>query len=193
MCIPWETLSQCIELSLDNSQRLLEDAEFLVTKGRLSSAKALVITSLEESGKALLGCESLATRKKIPAEIYKSKFLNHRTKIGKALEAAEDLISTSYPGLCKASGGNASERQLLEEKLESFFVDYDGQRQVWTIPWSRDPRPLVRAGSMVFSLKSAKKLRRLEEQFDKSILSILVDIAKTANSNVRNRYKHISG
>jgi len=52
VCIPWDALDECFRLSIFHSKKLLEDAEFLLNAEKFSSARALVILSLEETRKA---------------------------------------------------------------------------------------------------------------------------------------------
>jgi len=190
-CIPWETMKQCIELSLDNAQRLVEDAEFLLKAGRLSSANVLAILSIEESGKALLGCEYFDEKKKISVKgrkgDYHKRFLNHPTKMRKALEAVETFIPQFK--IYRKILGRDFAKELLEEKHQRMFVDYDGRFQMWKIPWSQDPRPLVKTYDRFMDLKGAEAIRKAQEAIDKVWTErVLIIIAKTAADCARQRF-----
>jgi AbiV family abortive infection protein len=192
VCIPWETMKQCTELCLANAQRLIEDSDFLLKAKRLSSANILAILSLEESGKALLACEYLAKKKKVSKGDYQNRFLDHSTKMRKALEAAETAIPQLKMGI--EILGLFTTNKLLKEKLQGMFVDYDGRFQTWNIPWSQDPEPLVktcealmRAG--VMDLKRARRLRKAQEQIHEGwIEGVLIRIARTAMDCARQRF-----
>jgi AbiV family abortive infection protein len=193
VCIPWETMKQCTELCLANAQRLIEDSDFLLKAKRLSSANALAVLSLEESGKALLACECLAERKKVSGEAYRKRFCNHRAKLEEALEAAE----TAIPQLKLAREmklGLFTEDKLGKEKLQGLYVDYDGRFQTWSIPWSRDPEPLakeieplMRAG--ITNLKEVKEVRKAQGAIHEVWTeTVLISIAKTAMDSAKQRF-----
>jgi AbiV family abortive infection protein len=194
VCIPWTTMKQCTELCLANAQRLIEDSGFLLKAKRLSSANALAILSLEESGKALLACEYLAEKKKASGEDYRKRFCNHPAKIEEALEAAE----TAIPQLKIDRLGLFTKDKLGKEKLQGIYVDYDGRFQTWSIPWSQDPEPLaktieplMRAG--ITNLKEVKEVRKAQEGIHEVWTeSVLISIAKTAMDCARQRFAMVS-
>jgi len=185
VCIPWETMEQCINLSLSNAKRLVNDAVYLLKSGRLSSAKVLAILSLEESGKALLACVYLAEKKKISVNDYKREFLNHKTKINEALKAIEKIYIHLKINRKMLSRNIAKE--LQEDKLQSIFVDYDGRFQMWDIPWSQNPHPLANTYHEFMDLKSAEALREGQEPIDKAYTEMLIKMAKTAIYCARQR------
>jgi len=189
VCIPWETMEKCIELSLDNAQRLVEDAECLLKAGLLSSAKVLTVFSLEESGKALLACEYLAERKKASVKDYKSKFLKHPIKIDKALKAIEE-INVQHARIRKAIWGDFA-KELRAETLDAIFVNYDGRIRMWSIPWVRDPRSLVKAWDGFIDLKTAKGIREAQEPIDKLFTEMLIKDAKVAIYRARQKREKI--
>lgn len=188
ICIPWETMEKCIELSLDNAQRLVEDAEYLLKAGRLSSAKILTVYSFEESGKALMACDYLAKKKKVSVDDYRNKFISHTTKISKALKAIE-TVNVQYMRLRKALWGDFT-KELREQTLSSIFVNYDGHAQMWLPPWSQDPRSLVKTFDFV-DLKTAKDIREAQEPIDELFIERLIKDAKMAISLARQRRKQI--
>ena len=186
-------MEKCIELSLYNAQRLVEDAEYLLKAGRLSSAKVLTVFSLEEAGKELLACDYLAERKKVSVNDYQNRFLKHQTKIDKALKAIEE-IDVQHARFRNAIWGDFA-KELRAQTLDAIFVNYDGRFRMWSIPWVRDPRPLVKVFEYGFTrlidLKTAKRLRQATEPIDKLFTEMLINDAKMAIYRARERREKI--
>lgn len=191
VCIPWETMGRCIELSLDNAQRLVEDAEYLRKGGKLSSAAVLTIFSLEESGKALLACEYLTDRKKVSMKNYQEMFLNHKPKLDEALKALEKS-DTHRAQLRKALWRNVT-KELHKERLNAIFVNYNGQAQIWQVPWSQNPKPLVveAYGLPFINLKTAKKYRQAQEPIKDLFIKMLIQDAKMAIHLAQQRHEQL--
>jgi AbiV family abortive infection protein len=173
-CIPWETMTQCVGLSLANARRLAEDADFLCKAKRLSSASVLAILSIEESGKALLGCKYLVQKRKISVNgrkgDYQKDFLNHQIKMKKAIAAAE-AINPQLRFHREVFGREFTE-ELLSEKLQCLFVDYDGKHQVWRIPWSQNPDSFLKeydylASIGLLDLKKTNDILKAQESICK--------------------------
>jgi len=61
--VPWETLQDCLHLSLLNAKNSLKDARLLHDKDRFSSSMVLGVLALEELGKGQL-CLEYALNKK---------------------------------------------------------------------------------------------------------------------------------
>lgn len=183
-CVPWESMEQCFELSLDNAQRLVEDAEYLLKAGRLSSARVLTVLSLEESGKALLACEYLTEKKKVSVNDYQNRFLSHPAKIDKALKALEE-IDIQLPELSREIA-----KRLQKEKTQSIFVDYDGRFQMWSISWSQDSRPLVKTYDFI-DLETSEAIREAQEPIIEAHTEMLIKMAKMAIYCARQRHEQI--
>lgn len=183
-------MEKCVELSLDNAERLIEDAEYLLKRGRLSSVKVLTVFSLEESGKALLACHYLAERRKVSANDYHSRFLSHPAKIDKALKAIEE-IDNQRARIRKTIWGDFA-KELRAQTLDAIFVNYDGRARMWSIPWVRDPKSLVKEyGYGFIDLKTAEDIREAQEQIDKLLTEILIKDAKMAIHRARQKREEI--
>jgi len=180
-------MQQCIELSLNNAQRLVEDAEILLKPGRLSSAKVLAVFSLEEVGKALLACDYFAERKKVSSKDYK-RFLNHVAKIDKALEALEE-VDIQRVGFRKAVWGDIA-KELHTQKIDAVFVNYNGRYRVWHIPWSQDPSPLVTTYKFI-DPETAETIRKAQEPIDELFVENLIKDVKMVICLARQKLEQI--
>lgn len=111
--IPYTELEKGIKLSIENAERLIEDAETLCKNGRYPSASYLAIVALEEEGKAYLLLKRFIAKTDIKKKSWRDDFWRHEKKI----IAVQEAIS-KYRKL-KING-----KQVRLEDLAKFFLDH---------------------------------------------------------------------
>ena len=128
----------------------------------------------------MLGIDYFCAKKNVTVTDYKQKFMNHPAKIEKGREIA---YASDY-----------LKRKLLQKKLDSVYVDYDGSYQKWFVPWSKNPRPLA----IVFDLpkelmtdKDEAGISEAEGEIDQVILGDLVDQTKRTISIAKQKFEAI--
>ena len=185
-CIHWKTMKQCAELSLINAESLVNDAELLLKHKRFSSSLLLTVFALEEAGKAHLSLEYFIKEKNVSVNgnkgDFKTRFCNHRVKIGEALKIARTQQQLE---ISKIIFQNPLEDVLFKEKLGKAHVDYDFKLHVWHMPITSNPQSLMAPYGELFSLKEANKLLEASGKIDSVIIGDYIDTTRTAIAQIR--------
>jgi AbiV family abortive infection protein len=128
--IPLKSVQTGIELSLKNTQRLLDDAKLLFENKRYASAVSLGVLSLEELGKAILLLNELVQKKDASATVWKKIFRDadaHIKKL-KAPHKYNKLLgfeSEYYSGEQKINTIiNSLSKDFNLRKQRGFYVDW---------------------------------------------------------------------
>lgn len=79
--IPHTELKEGIKLSIENAERLINDAEILYNNGGHNSASYLCIAALEEEGKASILLRRSLDNKDVTKKYWDEKILDHGIKI----------------------------------------------------------------------------------------------------------------
>jgi AbiV family abortive infection protein len=186
VCIPWQTMKKCAELSLLNAESLADDAEFLLKHKRFSSSMLLTVFALEEAGKAHIGLEYFNSKKNVSVNgkrgDFHNRFLNHKAKINEALKLAQ---TQQQLDVGKAVYRRTLEEVLYDKKLDIAYVDFDARFQTWHMPMTTNPNSIVTPYDSLWSLKEAKQLIKSAGEIDSVIIEDYINIARTAISNVR--------
>lgn len=128
-------VAQGISAAQENARRLLEDAKLLLDAGRLPSAAALAILSIEERGKTIV-LKRLALVSD-PADLKKtwSEYRSHRAKnTGWIIPQLVNEGVRTMHGMAPAVDPNAEHAGLLDAlKQISLYSDCLGQAH-WSVP-----------------------------------------------------------
>ncbi len=113
-----------------NAKRLSEDAKSLFESKRYSSCLSLAVLALEELGKSFMLLDAYVKKQEVESRDWFKKFSSHREK----LEFLSDYLRTnSNDESHKNSLDKMTNlmRALLEKKMDSLYVDWNGTRGGW--------------------------------------------------------------
>jgi AbiV family abortive infection protein len=166
--IPHTELEEGINLSIENAERLIKDAEILYENNRYSSASYLSIVALEEEGKASILLSKLLEHTDISKKYWNEKIASGRSH-RKKLIAVQETIS-NY-GKLKMKAGEERWKQVhltdlaeifLKHKDDSLYVDWDFETRKTQITgkWKSPLRDMLIEG---FPLVDENKRRKTAE------------------------------
>ena len=188
VCIPWETMKKCAELSVLNAESLADDAEFLLKHKRVSSSVLLTVFALEEVGKAHIGLEYFINKKNVTVTVngrhgnFHNRFLNHKAKISEALKLGQTQQQLE---VSKAVYGRTLEEVLYDKKLDIAYVDFNARFQAWQMPMTTNPNSIVTPYTSICNLKEAKQLLKASGEIKSVTIADYIRIARTAIAYVR--------
>lgn len=181
VCIPWETMKKCAELSVLNAESLADDAEFLLKHKRFSSSMLLTVFALEEVGKAHTGLEYFINKKNVTVKGRQSdfhkRFLNHKAKISETLKLGQTHQQLE---VSKAVYRRTLEEVLFDKKLDISYVDFNARVQAWQMPMTTNPNSIVTPYDSICNLKEAKQLLKASGEIKSVIIADYIRIARTA-------------
>jgi AbiV family abortive infection protein len=193
-CIPWASLKKCAKFSLYNTERLVEDAEFLLKRKRLSSSNILAVFALEEVGKACFSLQYFAEKKNVLVNGWKKQtdyckyFLSHEAKIGKALSIVRSPAKLEFSRMLY---GKPYERELQTRRLESAYIGFDGKFGFWGMPRSKDHRMLLSPPTI--SYRDAKKVVEASCEIGSLVIEKeLIETAKEGIKLVRSKFESLT-
>lgn len=126
--IPNSELKEGIRLSIENAERLVEDAEILYDNNRHMSASYLSITALEEEGKANILLKRLLDGKDVTKEDWEENMKDHQRKIIAVQETISNFREVSrivkHGQKRRVDPANFA-KFLLKSKDGYIYVDWD--------------------------------------------------------------------
>ncbi len=135
--IPYDDIPRGIELSLKNSDRHRSDAEILAKEKRYNSAIPLITLAVEEFGKALWLSEYFEKNASIPHREGSRIFNEHKPKIKKVLNYAENIVK---------SRTLSTRKKYSEDNLFHIPEEFDDQKfknRMWYVDYQKNQNPNV--------------------------------------------------
>jgi len=122
--IPWQDTLQGCMLSIENAERLVEDAFFLNRNGRTQSAYCVSLDAWEELGKAILLYKHYKTKEPVSQQDWRHILLDHKHK-HVAWMNNDDLLYGRSPSKSVAELKDALEKTIKERDSLTFKLDRD--------------------------------------------------------------------
>jgi len=154
--IPWEEALQGCRLSIENAERLAEDALLLNHSGRTQSAYAVSLDAWEELGKAIILYRYYTTKESISSIDWFDILRDHKHK-RVAWVNSTDILYGSRPPNSVAALKTDLEKSITEDNFQKWltlerdvgaYVDWVGGKDGWRSlchlqePWFNSPPPM---------------------------------------------------
>lgn len=161
-----EQISEGIAAAQANALRLLDDARLLLEAGRLASAAALAILSMEERGKTIILKRLAIVRDPDDLKATWRDYRNHRAKnVGWIIPQLVNQGARTMLSMADSVDPNAEHAAVLDAlKQVSFYTDCLGKRH-WSVPTEvideELARSMIKSAEMMWGSRSIT-VRELE-------------------------------
>lgn len=135
-----QELKEGIELIIENSKRLLDDAQYLFDGERYMPAAFFALSAEEEAGKAFMLLDYLRNGKDLTKTRWKRKgFIYHPKKLSESMKKRGLYYDKIYASI---RGGIYTREYFIrwygkehsEMKEDCLYVDRDFDRDIWKSP-----------------------------------------------------------